>query len=151
MECNRCGYTKQTEIHHKDRNRSNSAKNNLERLCPNCHAEEHRNDVKEWAKRGRRRVLIGRKVVKVYVEEQTKAKLEDRAGRESLSSFVSGLIDGYFEEYPGLSDAEMARMPKFKVGDTVTIKKPARFVPTSDVDVCLHGYRRTACPRCSNA
>ena len=43
--CNRCGYDEQTEIlevHHKDRNRENNKLDNLEILCPNCHAVEHR-------------------------------------------------------------------------------------------------------------
>ena len=39
--CNRCGYDKITVVHHKDRNRSNNSLENLEILCPNCHALEH--------------------------------------------------------------------------------------------------------------
>jgi 5-methylcytosine-specific restriction endonuclease McrA len=42
--CAGCGYDKIPEIlevHHKDRNRNNNAKENLEVLCPNCHCEEH--------------------------------------------------------------------------------------------------------------
>ncbi|MHB1769558.1 MAG: HNH endonuclease [Minisyncoccota bacterium] len=41
--CERCGYdTKEIlNVHHKDRNHENNAMNNLELLCPNCHAEEH--------------------------------------------------------------------------------------------------------------
>jgi hypothetical protein len=42
--CNRCGYDKYVVVHHKDRNRSNNSIENLEVLCPNCHALEH------WAK-----------------------------------------------------------------------------------------------------
>jgi 5-methylcytosine-specific restriction endonuclease McrA len=43
-KCEKCGYDKYPEIlvvHHKDRNRKNGAKENLELLCPNCHEEEH--------------------------------------------------------------------------------------------------------------
>lgn len=43
-KCERCGYDKIPdilEVHHKDRSRKNGAKENLELLCPNCHAEEH--------------------------------------------------------------------------------------------------------------
>lgn len=43
-KCNRCGYDTNMDIlvvHHKDRNRSNNFKDNLEILCPNCHAIEH--------------------------------------------------------------------------------------------------------------
>jgi phage terminase large subunit GpA-like protein len=43
-ECNRCGYKKNVKIlqvHHKDENRQNNALENLEVLCPNCHAEIH--------------------------------------------------------------------------------------------------------------
>ncbi len=43
-ECNRCGYNKNIKIlqaHHKDSNRANNDLENLELLCPNCHAEEH--------------------------------------------------------------------------------------------------------------
>jgi len=42
--CERCNYskTKILEIHHKNRNRKNNTFENLELLCPNCHAEEHR-------------------------------------------------------------------------------------------------------------
>lgn len=44
QKCERCGYNKFPEIlvvHHKDRNRKNGGKENLELLCPNCHEEEH--------------------------------------------------------------------------------------------------------------
>lgn len=41
--CERCAYGKYEilEVHHKDRNRNNNDVNNLELICPNCHAEEH--------------------------------------------------------------------------------------------------------------
>jgi 5-methylcytosine-specific restriction endonuclease McrA len=41
--CERCGYKKYEilNVHHKDRNRSHNTLDNLELLCPNCHAEEH--------------------------------------------------------------------------------------------------------------
>ena len=44
QKCERCGYDKHPEIlvvHHRDRNRKNGTKENLELLCPNCHEEEH--------------------------------------------------------------------------------------------------------------
>lgn len=42
-KCERCGYDKPgiLEVHHKDRNRENNVLENLELICPNCHAEEH--------------------------------------------------------------------------------------------------------------
>jgi len=42
-KCERCGYEEYRilEVHHKDRNRGNSDLNNLELICPNCHAKEH--------------------------------------------------------------------------------------------------------------
>lgn len=42
--CERCGYNKREilNVHHKDRNHGNNDMDNLELLCPNCHAEEHR-------------------------------------------------------------------------------------------------------------
>jgi len=42
--CNRCAYSSYVEIlqvHHKDKNRTNGSIENLEVLCPNCHAVEH--------------------------------------------------------------------------------------------------------------
>ena len=42
--CNRCGYDQCVgilRVHHKDRNRKNNNKDNLEVLCPNCHEVEH--------------------------------------------------------------------------------------------------------------
>lgn len=41
--CCRCSYGKVEilEIHHRDRNRDNNSLENLELVCPNCHAEEH--------------------------------------------------------------------------------------------------------------
>jgi len=42
--CERCRYNKIQEIlvlHHKNRDRTNNTTENLEILCPNCHAEEH--------------------------------------------------------------------------------------------------------------
>lgn len=42
-KCERCGFskTKILEVHHRDRNPSNNSLENLELICPNCHAEEH--------------------------------------------------------------------------------------------------------------
>jgi len=43
-KCNRCGYDKYPQIlqvHHQDKNRDNNTIDNLEILCPNCHAIEH--------------------------------------------------------------------------------------------------------------
>lgn len=41
--CERCKFNKYEilEMHHKNRNRNDNEMNNLELLCPNCHAEEH--------------------------------------------------------------------------------------------------------------
>lgn len=39
--CNRCSFDKFVIVHHKDRDRTNNAIDNLEVLCPNCHAIEH--------------------------------------------------------------------------------------------------------------
>lgn len=44
-KCEQCGYDKVKKIlhvHHKDRNMTHNALENLEFLCPNCHAIEHR-------------------------------------------------------------------------------------------------------------
>jgi hypothetical protein len=44
-KCNRCNYCEIIEIlqvHHRDHNHSNNKLSNLEILCPNCHAIEHR-------------------------------------------------------------------------------------------------------------
>jgi 5-methylcytosine-specific restriction endonuclease McrA len=44
LVCEVCGYCKIPEVlqvHHKDRNRKNSAVENLEILCPTCHEEHH--------------------------------------------------------------------------------------------------------------
>ena len=42
-KCERCGLGKCEilQIHHKDKNRNNNDLDNLELVCPNCHAEEH--------------------------------------------------------------------------------------------------------------
>jgi len=42
-QCERCLYTifQILQVHHRDRNRDNNTLNNLELLCPNCHASEH--------------------------------------------------------------------------------------------------------------
>lgn len=48
--CNQCQYDDVPEIlvvHHIDRNRSNNKLSNLEILCPNCHALEHRGNGRE--------------------------------------------------------------------------------------------------------
>lgn len=39
--CSRCGSTRYVCVHHKDGNRHNNAKNNLELLCRSCHQSEH--------------------------------------------------------------------------------------------------------------
>lgn len=44
LKCARCGFDEPREIlavHHRDHNRRNNAPENLEILCPNCHAIEH--------------------------------------------------------------------------------------------------------------
>jgi hypothetical protein len=50
--CDRCGETRQSQVHHKDRNRLNSATENLERLCVWCHGAEHASDKRANAIRG---------------------------------------------------------------------------------------------------
>jgi len=55
-KCNRCGYDEEVRIlnvHHRDYNRDNNQLDNLEILCPNCHAIEHRilNRKKTFSKR----------------------------------------------------------------------------------------------------
>lgn len=42
--CSKCGYDNALalEVHHKDRNRENNSIDNLEVLCCNCHAIEHK-------------------------------------------------------------------------------------------------------------
>ena len=42
-QCERCNYTRHEilHVHHKDKNRNNNDINNLELICPNCHAEKH--------------------------------------------------------------------------------------------------------------
>lgn len=44
-KCNRCGYDELPailDVHHKDHDHQNNSLANLELLCPNCHAIEHR-------------------------------------------------------------------------------------------------------------
>ncbi len=51
--CERCGYDDCVEIlviHHKDRDRCNNIRKNLEVLCPNCHAVEHYDAKDGWYK-----------------------------------------------------------------------------------------------------
>lgn len=42
-KCEKCNYNiyQILEIHHKNKNRANNELENLELICPNCHAEEH--------------------------------------------------------------------------------------------------------------
>ena len=49
--CERCGYDiyEILQVHHKDRNRKNVNFDNLELICPNCHAKEHFLE-KSWLK-----------------------------------------------------------------------------------------------------
>jgi 5-methylcytosine-specific restriction endonuclease McrA len=54
VECERCGYSKNRnilQIHHKDRNTKHNDPSNLEILCPNCHAEEHYGEGRDYFKR----------------------------------------------------------------------------------------------------
>lgn len=46
-ECTRCGYKESIyaiDVHHRDRDRENNSLSNLEVLCCNCHAIEHRSN-----------------------------------------------------------------------------------------------------------
>lgn len=48
LSCESCGYDKHSDIlgvHHKDGNRKNNSRRNLEILCPNCHSLRHRKHV----------------------------------------------------------------------------------------------------------
>ena len=49
--CEGCGFNdgfgRRTHVHHKDRNRKNNNLDNLQVLCTDCHANEHKN----WEKR----------------------------------------------------------------------------------------------------
>jgi len=57
--CNRCKYNENPGIlvlHHIDRDRTNNDLQNLEILCPNCHALEHHLEIKEgWGHASTRR------------------------------------------------------------------------------------------------
>lgn len=47
--CERCEFDaepKILQVHHRDRDRSNNTRENLELLCPNCHALDHLRDRK---------------------------------------------------------------------------------------------------------
>lgn len=49
--CTRCGWNTEPgilQIHHKDRDTANNTIENLELLCPNCHALEHFNAKDGW-------------------------------------------------------------------------------------------------------
>lgn len=50
--CERCGETRSSQIHHKDRDYMNNAMENLERLCRWCHGREHAAENKARAWRG---------------------------------------------------------------------------------------------------
>jgi 5-methylcytosine-specific restriction endonuclease McrA len=39
--CQRCGSTRNVDVHHKDENRHNSDLSNLEVLCRSCHSKAH--------------------------------------------------------------------------------------------------------------
>lgn len=43
-EFNRCGTSRNVQIHHKDRDKTNNEQSNLEYLCKSCHASEHEKD-----------------------------------------------------------------------------------------------------------
>lgn len=51
--CEKCGYSKIEilQVHHKNKNRNNNEFDNLELLCPNCHAEKHYTE-NSWIKNG---------------------------------------------------------------------------------------------------
>lgn len=57
--CSRCGWNEALEclqVHHKDRDETNNAKENLEVLCPNCHELEHfRSKDGRWRKKKKKR------------------------------------------------------------------------------------------------
>jgi len=42
-KCERCGFSKYEilQVHHRNQNRKDNTLDNLELICPNCHAEEH--------------------------------------------------------------------------------------------------------------
>ena len=52
QNCEKCGYDKYEilQVHHKNRDRQNNNLENLELICPNCHAEEHYLS-KSWLKK----------------------------------------------------------------------------------------------------
>lgn len=59
--CERCGYKQRPDIltiHHKDRNRMNNTKENIEVLCPNCHAMEHIDEHKDGWKNRRHAEIV---------------------------------------------------------------------------------------------
>ena len=48
VHCERCDYNSNInilQVHHKNRNRKDNSKENLEVLCPNCHCIEHLKDL----------------------------------------------------------------------------------------------------------
>ena len=49
--CERCGETRQSHVHHKNRDQFDNRLENLERLCIWCHAKEHAEEARERAPR----------------------------------------------------------------------------------------------------
>lgn len=43
--CERCYSINKLELHHKDRDKTNNTKENLETLCESCHKKEHQNEI----------------------------------------------------------------------------------------------------------
>ena len=50
--CERCGETRRSQVHHRDRDFMNNALDNLERLCQWCHGQEHAIEIRARAARG---------------------------------------------------------------------------------------------------
>ena len=42
LTCEKCGQTRQLEVHHRDRKATNNALHNLQVLCLRCHRKEHK-------------------------------------------------------------------------------------------------------------
>lgn len=88
-KCNKCGLDEwlgkplTLELEHKDGNRSNNTRENLEALCPNCHSQ-----TKTW--RGKKSSVVGKNIVND--DELLKALSTKSTIRKALLSV--GLSEG---------------------------------------------------------
>jgi hypothetical protein len=101
--CEKCGGTSRLGLHHRDRDRTNNAPENLLTLCPSCHTSEHwATDKTPWRRHSATCLVCGKRAKRLGLCETHRSRLL-RHGHPCLTKKKNGRLWQLAVDRGGLS------------------------------------------------